>query len=342
MNFASDNTAGVCPEVLEAITAEAARFDGAYGLDDSAVALEAKLAEVFERPVQVFPVVTGTAANSIAIAATNPPWGCVMCHELAHIQVDECAAPTVISGGTTLDPVPGPHGKLTPGLLLARIDGRRNSGVHTTALTGISLTQATEAGTVYSAGELADLCGFAAANAMSVHLDGARFANAVASTGSSPAELTWKAGVDIMSFGATKGGALAAEAVIVFSDIDGEIVERYRKRSGHLLSKQRLFTAQMLGWLNDDAWLRHAAHANRLATRLSEGLQAAGVTLAHDVQANIVFALLDKATHSALSEAGAHFYTEARSGDLLEARFVLSWSSSDADVERLLAQLPKV
>jgi threonine aldolase len=327
---------------LEAINAEAARFGAAYGLDSSAVALESRLAEVFERPVHVFPVVTGTAANSIAIAATNPVWGCVMCHELAHIQVDECAAPTVISGGVTLDPVGSPHGKLTPERLQERIDERRNSGVHTTALSGLSLTQATEAGTVYTASELADLCGFARANKMSVHMDGARFANAVASTAASPAELTWKAGVDIMSFGATKGGALAAEAVVVFSDVDGETVERYRKRSGHLLSKQRMFTAQMLGWLDDGAWLRHAAHANRLAAQLGDGLIAAGIALVHDVQANMVFAHLDPDTHSALESAGANFYPEARSGDLVEARFVLSWSSSGSDVENLLAQLPKV
>ncbi len=341
MNFASDNTSGVCPEVLEGITTEASTFDAAYGLDNSAAQLQEKLAQIFERGVQVYPVATGTAANSIAIGATNPIWGTVVCHELAHIQVDECAAPTVISGGVTLDPLEAAHGKLTPQILQNRFYHRRDSGVHSTPLSGLSITQATEAGTVYQPEEIADLCGLAKANSMAVHLDGARFANAVASTGSSPAELTWKAGVDIMSFGATKGGALAAEAVIVFADIDCEIVERLRKRAGHLLSKQRMFTAQMLAWLNNDTWLTYANHANNLASKLGSGMADAGIQVAHDVEANMVFAWLDPATHSALTAAGAEYYTEARMGDLVEARFVVSWSSGGRDVDDLLAVLPK-
>jgi len=340
VNFASDNNSGVCPEVMAALAEEAERFDAAYGLDQASARLEAKMADVFERPVGVFPVATGTAANSLALAVTNPPWGGVVCHADAHIQVDECAAPTVIGSGLTLHPVAGAHGKLTPDAVSRHLDTRRDSGVHTVPITGLSLTNSTEAGTRYTTAELGALSELAHRRGMRVHLDGARFANAVAGAGSSPAELTWGAGVDIMSFGATKGGALAAEAIVVFADdlLDSgtESIERLRKRVGHLLSKQRFASAQFNAWLGDGVWLGRADHANDLARRLGEGLADAGVELAHPVETNMVFALLDPATNAAARAAGATYYTESTPDERVEARLVTSWSSRLADVEALI------
>jgi threonine aldolase len=335
-NFASDNNSGVCPEVMAALAQEAGRFGPAYGDDEPSARLTATLAELFEHDVQVLPVATGTAANSLCLAATNPVWGGVVCHALAHIQVDECAAPTVIGGGLTLHPVEADHGRLTPEAVEGFLGSRRDSGVHTVPITGLSLTQVTEAGTRYSADEVAALAEVAHAHDMVVHLDGARFANAVAAGTDSPAELTWRAGVDVMSLGATKGGALGAEAVVVFTDCLRDDPARLRKRVGHLLSKQRLASAQFEGWLAGGAWLRHARHANALAERLGQGLARLGVPLAHPVQANMAFALLGASQHERAVAAGMHYYVEDGGGGRVEARLVTSWSSTQADVDALL------
>jgi threonine aldolase len=339
VNFASDNNAGVCPEVLDALGAEAERSDAAYGWDRASAELADRLATVFERPVEVYCVATGTAANALALAATNPVWGAVVCHASAHIVVDECSAPTVIGSGLVLEPIDGPHGKLGVDGLRAHLAQRRSSGVHTAALTGLSVTQATEAGTRYSAAELTELCAAAHGHGLAVHLDGARFANAVAATGASPAELSWRAGVDLMSLGATKGGALGAEAVVVFQDRLLDDIERLRKRTGHLLSKQRFVAAQFNGWLADGAWLAHADHANEMAQRLAAGLSAVGIEPIHPVEANMVFAHLSPAAHDAARAAGAQFYVEspapAEDGSV-EVRLVTSWSTQAADIDGLL------
>jgi threonine aldolase len=337
VNFASDNNSGVCAEVMAAIVDEAGRFGPAYGGDDPSARLTATLAEVFEHEVTVLPVATGTAANSLCLAATNPVWGGVVCHEMAHIQVDECAAPTVIGGGLTLHPVGGDHGRFSAGTVHEFLDTRRDSGVHTVPITGMSITQVTETGTRYCTDDVAAIAELAHSRGMVVHLDGARFANAVAGGQESPADLTWRAGVDLMSLGATKGGALIAEAVVVFTDCLRDDPARLRKRVGHLLSKQRFVAAQFEAWLADGAWLRHAAHANALAARLGEGLAGLGVDLAHPVEANMVFAMLDPAAHRAATSAGAEYYVEAGPGDLVEARLVTSWSSTTGDVDSFLA-----
>lgn len=341
MNFASDNNSGVCTEVMAALTEEAERFDAAYGLDHASARLEATMSDMFERPVGVFPVATGTAANSVGLAATNPPWGGVICHAAAHIQVDECGAPTVIGSGLTLDPVDGEHGRLTPQAITTHLATRRDSGVHTVPITSLSITNSTEAGTRYGASEVAALCELAHGLGLRVHLDGARFANAVAGAGASPSELTWKAGVDIMSFGATKGGAMGAEAIVVFADDlreeASEAIERLRKRVGHLLSKQRFAAAQFNAWLADGVWLGHADHANDLARRLGEGLVDAGIDLAHPVETNMVFALFDQSADAAVRAVGAQYYTEDNPDGRLEARLVTSWSSRLADVEALIS-----
>ncbi|MFZ4518413.1 MAG: threonine aldolase family protein [Microthrixaceae bacterium] len=336
MRFASDNTSGVCPEVLAALSEEASRSGPAYGADPASVALTEALGGLFEREVEVWPVATGTAANSLALAAACPPWGGVLCHRLAHIAVDELAAPTVIGGGITLFPLDGEDGKLRPEALAAAA-ARVDHDVHTVPHSALSLTQSTEVGTRYRSDEVAALATAAHTAGLTVHMDGARFANAVAATGASPADLTWRAGVDVLSFGATKGGALAAEALVVFSPDRVTHVDRHRKRFGHLLSKQRLVAAQFLGWLADDAWLRHADHANSMATRLGEGLVERGRVPSFPVETNMVFVpLADAAEEAAWRAGGAEFYSMPTGAGGRVARLVTSWSSTADEVDRFL------
>lgn len=336
MQLASDNTAGVCDEVLAALGAEAARVDAAYGDDAASADLVRVLSEVFEHEVAVFPVATGTAANSLALAATCPPWGGVLCHPDAHIAVDELAAPTLVGGGLTLHHVDGDHGRIDVDALRERFV-RVDHGVHTVPFRALSLTQPTEAGTRYHVSHLAELSDVAHSHGLVVHVDGARFANAVASTGASPAELTWRAGVDVLSLGATKGGALAAEAVVLFDPDLAPHLDRHRKRTGHLLSKQRLVSAQLLGWLADGAWLRHADHANSLAERLASGLSDLGLVPVHPVEANMVFVEVDAATAVLWADRGARFYTRPLGRGRVEARLVTSWASSVEDVDAFVA-----
>lgn len=340
MNFASDNNAGVAPEVMAAISAEAEHFGAAYGWDAASEQMNQSFAEVFERAVEVYCVPTGTAANALGLAALNPMWGAVICHEHAHIVTDECAAPTVIGNGLTLLGLPGEHGKLTPQEVAVHLDARRDTGVHSVPATGISLTQATEAGTRYGPDEVGALSEFAHGRGMTVHLDGARFANAVAGAGSTPAELTWRAGVDAMSFGATKGGALGAEAVVVFTERTRDDMERLRKRTGHLLSKQRFAAAQFVAWLADGTWLGFADHANQLALRMADGLTLAGIRLSHPVEANIVFAWFSPAAVHAARGAGAEFYQDSpvtAPDGTIEVRLVTSWSTTPEEVDSLIA-----
>ncbi|MCO5318566.1 MAG: beta-eliminating lyase-related protein [Microthrixaceae bacterium] len=342
LHFASDNNAGVAPPVLDAVVAEAARTDAAYGWDSTSQRMEEALADVFERPVEVFCVPTGTAANALCLAATNPVWGGVVCHERAHIVVDECAAPTALGGGLTLLPVPAEHGRLEAGAVAAFLDARHDTGVHSVPATSISITQATEAGTRYAPDDIAALADLAHGRGMALHMDGARFANAVAAAGSTPAELSWRSGVDIMSLGATKGGALAAEAIVAFDESRREPLERLRKRSGHLLSKQRFAAAQFNAWFESGRWLGLADHANQQAQRLAEGLTAIGVPLAHPVEANIVFADLEPAAIDNARAAGAQFYMDdpvANPDGTRRIRLVTSWSTEPDDVDALLAAL---
>lgn len=347
MDFLSDNTSGVCPEVLDAILAEADRTDGAYGTDAATSRLLHRLEEVFEHPVGVFPVATGTAANSLALAATNPVWGGVLCHPGSHVLADECAAPTVLGGGLSLIPVPSSGDRLDAPSIEGFLHRRRDAGVHTVPVTGMTVTQVTESGTRYKPAELGELAELAVGRGWRVHMDGARFANAVAAGGSSPAELTWKSGIGVMSLGATKGGAMGAEAVVVFDEdllAETEALQRLRKRSGHLLSKQRFASAQIDAWLRDGAWLNHADHANFLAARLADGLSTLGIPIAHPVEANMVFALLTPRQDSAARAAGACYYRESPGGrfsgsDLVEARLVTSWATDPQEVEGLVKAL---
>ena len=334
MRFYSDNTATICPEILAAIVAANQGAQKAYGDDPWTQRLDAVLGEHFGTAVRAFAVVSGTAANSLALATLSPPYGAVFAHEEAHIVRDECGAPEFFSGGARLVLVPGEHGKLTPARLAAALDETPPS-VHSVQPAALSLTQATELGTSYRPAEIAALCELAHARGLHVHMDGARLANSLAFLGTAPGEVTWRAGIDVLSFGATKNGALAAEAVVFFKSELVRDFELRRKRAGHLLSKSRYAAAQLLAYLESGVWLRNATHANALAQQLGK---AAGRKLLHPVEANEVFVSLGAAGKQRLRAAGFEFYdwgAESRG----EARFVVSWDQSKPSVAALCAAL---
>jgi len=335
ISFSSDNASGVAPEILRAIEAANSGPAKPYGDDPITRRVEARLAEIFETAVAVFPVATGTAANALCLSTMVPPFGAVYCHDEAHVQVDECGAPEFYTGGAKLVPLPGAHGKIEAKALAAAITGTGN--VHAVQPAAVSLTQATEAGTVYNRDEIGAIAEVARAHGLGLHMDGARFANAIAAGNHSPAEMTWKAGVDALSFGATKNGALAAEAVVFFRPGLAETLPYRRKRAGHLFSKMRFLSAQLDAYLRDDLWLRHARHANAMAGRLAAGLAVLpGAELCHPVEANEIFVRLPEAVIVSLLAADFTFYRwgpEARG----EIRLVTSFATEPAHVDAFLA-----
>lgn len=341
MNFASDNTAPIAPEILAALGAANEGSAPAYGGDELTARLTSQLEAVFERPCHFALVATGSAANGLALSLASPPYGQVLCHEASHITLEEGGAPEFYTGGAKLAGIPGTQGKLTVDGLQAAIDAHPPLPPHVMPRTVLSLTQATELGTVYTPEELSTLTAWARSQALKVHMDGARFANAVVSTGASAAELSWKAGIDLLSFGATKNGALAAELLLVFDDALAEGLAPRQKRAGHLWSKQRYLAAQLLAYLEDDLWLRLAAHANAQAQRLSEGLAALpGVTLEAPTQANEVFVHLPVPLQEALRGAGATFYPWHAPGlnpSETRVRLVTHHATSPEEVEAFLA-----
>jgi threonine aldolase len=341
MNFASDNTAGISPEILAAIGAASTGTAMPYGEDALTAKVEARVAEIFEHEVAVFPVATGTAANALALASLMPPWGVVYCHESAHILGDECGAPEFFGGGIKLIGLPGKGGKIAPATLRAALDGAWGGPHHVTPSV-LSLSQATEAGTIYRASEIKELADMAHAKGLVVHADGARLGNALARMNVSPAEATWKVGVDALSFGATKGGAMGAEAVIFFDKARGAFMQDRRKRGGALASKHRFIAAQMEAYLENDLWLRLARHANDMADALAAGLTAAGCPPVWPVEANEVFAPIPKAADAPLRAAGAMYYawpddTVAVGPDQMLVRLVTSFQTTRDDVDRFLA-----
>jgi len=346
MNFASDNAAGVAPEILAAIAAANVGSALAYGNDAATRRVEQRFAELFEREVAVFLVPTGTAANALAIAHLTPPWGAVLCHAEARIATDECGAPEFFGGGIKLVSLPGVACKIGADQLSAALAEGQWGGPHHVSPAMLSLSQATEAGTIYRPDEVRQLAEIAHARGLSVHMDGARLANALARLAVTPAEATWKAGVDVLSFGATKGGALAAEAILFFDAARAAGMQERRKRAGHLVSKHRFVAAQMEAYLADDLWLRLARHANAMADRLGQGLAAAGHAPAWPVEANEVFVALPRASCERLQRAGASFYpwtTDslphglALGNSSMIVRLVCSFATLTSDVERFLA-----
>lgn len=338
MNFLSDNAYGVWPEILAALAHCAAGPAPSYGEDALTARVQDRFAAVFAHPLKAFPVISGTAANALAIATLCPPHGAVFCHAEAHIAVDECGAPEFFTHGAKLVGLEGEHGKVTPAALAAALAHHLKGFVHHTQPAVLSLTQSTELGTVYTPDEIAALAQLAHAHGMKVHLDGARFANALAGLGVSPAAATWAAGVDVMSFGATKNGALGAEAVVFFDPAEAGDFEYRRKKAGHLVSKMRFVSAQLDAYLEADLWLARAAHANQLAKQLADGLAAAGVELAHPVEANAVFARLPDALAQHLRASGAAFYDWGPpAGGRTLVRLVTSFATPPADVEAFVA-----
>jgi threonine aldolase len=337
MNFASDNVTGVAPEILAALAAVNDGPSAAYGDDAVTARLEARMAKIFETEVTVFPVATGSAANALALSAVTPPYGAIYCHAAAHINVDECGAPEFFTGGAKLVDLPGPDGKLTAGDLAEVLAGAGKGVVHHVQPAAVSLTQATECGTVYSPDELRAIADLAHGHGLAVHMDGARFANAAASLGRSPADLTWRAGIDLMSFGATKNGALAAEAVVFFDRARAADFGFRRKRAGHLFSKMRFLSAQLEAYLTDGLWLRNAAHANRMAARIADGLDRLdGAELVYPVQANEVFVRLPEPVIAGLLADGFTFYRwDGPTGRVV--RLVTAFNTGPAAVEALLA-----
>ncbi len=342
MNFCSDNTAGVHPQIMDAL----ARVNSIpavmpYGNEEITKGVGKRLSDIFEREVEFFAVATGTAANALALAALSPPWGAVFCHELAHVQQDECGAPEFFSGGAKLIPLPGKDGKLQADALDVALQGAGAGVVHHVQPAAVSITQASECGTVYGAGEVGAIAEICRKHKVGLHMDGARFANALSSLNVSAADITWKAGVDILSFGATKNGAMAAEAIVVFDKALAQTLAFRRKRAGHLFSKMRFLTAQLEAYLTNDLWLHSAAHSNAMAKRLSDGLQKLrGVRLLYPVQANEIFPILPLGMKASLEAAGFGFYEwatpEAKAGEI-GLRLVTSFSTDPAHVEKFLA-----
>jgi threonine aldolase len=338
MNFISDNAYGVAPEILAAIQAANDGAVAPYGGDPVTARLQARFSELFAREVWVYPVASGTAANGLALAQLTPSYGAIFCHAESHIAVDECAAPEFFSGGAKLFTLGGDAAKLAPVDIEAALS-RFRAPPHSPKPATISITQATEYGTVYSPAEIAAIGAIARREGMKLHMDGARFANALAHLNAAPADLTWRAGVDVLSFGATKNGALGAEAVIFFARDDAEDFEFRRKKAGHLVSKMRFISAQLEAYIEQGRWLTWAGRANTLAARMADGFSdVSGAEMAHPVQANALFVWLPDATIARLRKAGAKFYDwRPSTNGRTMARLVVSCMTPQDDVARFLA-----
>lgn len=346
MIFSSDNWAGAHPTIAESLVRAAGGFASAYGTSDLDKKVEKKLAEIFERDVAVFFVGTGTAANSLALASNNKPGGQVFCHREAHVNVDECNAPEFFSHGSRLAPVDGPLGKMDPEKLEAEIARFPAGAVHNGQPMAVTLTQATEAGTAYSLDEIDAIASIAKRAGVPLHMDGARFANALVSLGATPAEMTWKRGVDLLSFGGTKNGCWCAEALILFDTSKAAEMHFLRKRSAQLFSKSRFIAAQFDAYLENDLWLDLARHANAMATDLAAGIEAsASARLAWPSNSNELFVILKKEKAKALQDKGALFYDWPVPKDVSIAadegfyRLVTSFATSKQDTETFVAGL---
>jgi len=345
MNFASDNVYGIHPKILAAIEAANKGTSSSYGYDDYSKRAEEKLSEVFEKDVSAFLVTTGTAANGLALSALAPSFGAVLTHAEAHAAVDECNSPEMFTGGTKIIGLHGVEGKITPEIVEKTLKGFIR-GEHDPKPAALSITNSTELGRVYQPSEIKALSAIAKARKMKFHTDGARFANAVASLGLKPAEITWKSGVDVMSFGGTKNGGMLLEAVVFFDTSLAEDFLYRRMRAGQLVSKSRYLGAQMLAYLEGDLWLENARKANALAKRLAEGLTVSNrIRIAIPNEANEIFAVMPRTLHERAHAAGAHYYdwmpdTLGPNGiaeDEIFVRFVLSFATPPEDVERFIS-----
>jgi threonine aldolase len=341
VNFLSDNAAPVAPAILDAVVQANDGFASGYGNDDWTRSVERRLAELFEREVAIFLVPTGTAANALALAHVTPPWGAVLCHADSHIATDECGAPEFFGGGIKLVELPGGDGKITTEALKRSLGDKFGHSPHQMIASALSITQATEVGTVYQPDEIAALCDIAHRHSLAVHMDGARFANALVRLNATPANITWRSGVDVLSLGATKTGALAAEAVVFFDPARAKFMAERCKRAGHLLSKHRFLAAQFAAILAGGQWLTLARHANLMADQLSAKLAAIGLAPVWPVEANLVFILIPRSLDATLKAAGARYYgrtnTNLKLGpDQILARLVTSFATKEDEIERFV------
>ncbi|BCS55879.1 low specificity L-threonine aldolase [Geobacter sp. SVR] len=333
--FASDNYAGICPQAWEAMERANHGFSTSYGDDCWTERACECIRELFETDCQVFFVFNGTAANSLALASLCRSYHSVLCHDLAHVETDECGAPEFFSNGTKILHIPGADGKLDLEAVEHAIT--RRSDIHYPKPRVLSLTQSTEVGTVYSREEIGRAAELAHRYGLRVQMDGARFTNAVASLGVAPAEITWKAGVDVLCLGGAKNGMAVGEAVVFFNGALAEEFEYRCKQAGQLASKMRFISAPWIGLLESGAWLGNAEHANRHARLLADKLaDIPGISLMHPCQANSVFVEMPPATAAALRDAGWRFYSFIGSGG---ARFMCSWQTTEDDVNHLVAAI---
>jgi threonine aldolase len=343
MFFISDNAGPAHPQIIDRVVAANDSYAMPYGADPVMDEVRQAIRTIFEAPeAAVYLVATGTAANALALACYTQPWQTVFCTPVSHISEDECNAPEFYTGGAKLTLVPGSD-RMTPAALRTAILGEQVRGVHGAQRGPVSITQARERGGVYGLSELRALTAVARDFDLPVHLDGARFANALVALGCSPAEMTWKSGVDVVSFGGTKNGCMGVEAVVFFDPDKAWEFELRRKRGAHLFSKHRYLSAQMAGYLDHGLWLELAEQANDSTARLAAGLRDAGAEFLHEPQANMIFAAFPRATHQRLHDAGARYYVwegtldGADPDELLAARLVCDWSCTPEQIDRFLA-----
>jgi threonine aldolase len=342
LNFRSDNESPAAPAIMTALSAANHGTARAYAEDPLSERLDQAFSDLFGIATTVVPVSTGTVANSIALACVTPPWGNVYCHRNAHIFNDESGAPEFFGNGLRLVPVDGPEGKFSVEALNTAVIASEGHGVHSYVPSAISLTQSSESGTVYQPEEINSICEAAAEFGLATHLDGARFGNAIAALNCHPAEVSWKAGIQMMSFGASKNGCVAAEAILFFDRPElREKAERLRKRSGHLLSKMRYVAAQLLTYIDNGLWLELAKNANQQAAHFScEVARHPGISLEYPVHANEVFVRWSADGFKRLEESGVQFLTWPGQDDL--ARFVFSHCTSKEETELLCARLSEL
>ncbi|MEN3931161.1 low specificity L-threonine aldolase [Microvirga sp. W0021] len=348
MDFGSDNFWGASDQVLAALAAANERSASPYGSDVVTKRVEQKFSEIFEHDVRVFLVATGTAANALSLAGCVPPWGMTVCHSEAHINTDECGAPEFFTHGAKLATIPGVAGKMSASAIESFVSGL-SDGVYQMPAKAVSISQLTEAGTLYSLEEIKAISAVCRKRDLPLHMDGARFANALVSLGCTAAEMTWKSGVDILSFGGSKNGCFAAEAIVVFKKDLAPDMDYLRKRAGQTLSKGRFLAAQFEGYFADDLWLKNAIHANAMASLMKQGLDSiSGVRLPWAVQGNQLFPIISKKAFAVLGEAGATCFDwhsaslpegEKVGADEVMVRLVTSFATKPEDVERFIGIL---
>lgn len=330
----SDNAAGVAPEIVDALTEAGAGSAIAYGADEVTERLHDVVREVFEHPTaRVFPVTSGTAANALSLSALCPPWGAVLCHETAHILTSEGGATSMLGGGAIVSGIPGDGFRMHADGLRAALDAVRWGDPHQSQPAALSFTQPSDRGTIYQVPEIAEMSAIAHDARMRVHLDGARIANALDTLGCTAADMTWRAGVDVVSLGATKNGGLSAEAIVCFDDRAADELVYRTKRAGHVTSKMRFQSAQLIAYLSGGLWLRLAANSNATTARLARGLGELGVVALNRPDANMLFVEVDDDIADRLERSGLLFYRMG-SGVI---RMVTSWQTSDDDIDRALA-----